>query len=57
MHDSCMQHGARVLLVEVTCSDERLWRQRVEQRGLQDRGSRRGHKPCSWEELQAVLAR
>lgn len=51
------QHGARVLLVEVTCSDERLWRQRVEQRGLRDRATPRGHKPCSWDELQAVMAR
>ncbi len=51
-----LQHdGALVVVVECVCSDEALWRQRLEQRGQQDASSERAHKPDSWEQLQQLL--
>ncbi|GFR50238.1 hypothetical protein Agub_g12422, partial [Astrephomene gubernaculifera] len=46
-----------VVLVDVECSDEVVWRQRLEARGALDQGTERGHKPASWDELQALLSR
>lgn len=44
-------------LVELEPSDWQLWRQRVEQRGAQERGTEHEHKPGSWADVQTVLAR
>lgn len=51
------QHGARLALVELLPGDEALWRQRVEARGRRDAGTDHAHKPGSWADIQAVLAR
>ena len=52
-----LQHGAQLALVELEPRDAQLWRQRVEQRGQLDRGTEHEHKPGSWADVQAVLAR
>lgn len=52
-----LQAGAKVVVVECSCSDEVLWRQRLEQRGQQDAGTPQAHKPGTWAVLQATLTR
>lgn len=47
----------KVVVVDVECTDEAMWRRRLESRGSVDRGTERGHKPCSWEQLQGILQR
>lgn len=54
---SPIQYGARLALVELLPSNEALWRQRVEDRGQRDAGTEHAHKPGSWSDIQAVLAR
>ncbi|GLC39413.1 hypothetical protein PLESTM_000894000 [Pleodorina starrii] len=46
-----------VVLVDVECGDEAVWRRRVEARGAADRGTERGHKPGSWRELRKLMDR
>lgn len=53
----CTQYGACLALVELKPGDERLWRQRLERRGRQHAGTEHAHKPGSWDEVQAMLAR
>ncbi|GIM10560.1 hypothetical protein Vretimale_14214, partial [Volvox reticuliferus] len=47
----------KIVVVEVECGDEALWRRRLEARGDCDRGTDREHKPCSWGELQEIIRR
>ncbi|KAG2488266.1 hypothetical protein HYH03_013117 [Edaphochlamys debaryana] len=54
---ACPGAPVRVVVVDVQCSDEALWRQRLEARGAGDAGTERAHKPGAWEELQALLRR
>ncbi|GBF91825.1 hypothetical protein Rsub_04930 [Raphidocelis subcapitata] len=49
------QHGAAVALIDCLPSDEAAWRARLEGRGTEDAGTERGHKPCSWGDLQRLL--
>ncbi|PNW71041.1 hypothetical protein CHLRE_17g743997v5 [Chlamydomonas reinhardtii] len=46
-----------VVVVDVECSDEGLWRRRLDARGAEDAGTERSHKPGSWEQLQDLLSR
>ena len=45
------------MVVDCTCSDEALWRGRLERRGCEEEGGDRAHKPGSWGQLQALLSR
>ncbi|GLI63150.1 hypothetical protein VaNZ11_005916 [Volvox africanus] len=47
----------KVVVVDVECEDEAVWRRRLEARGDCDRGTDREHKPCRWEELQGIIQR
>ena len=49
------RHGALVAVVECSCSDDEVWRERLERRAGLDAGSNRSHKPASWGQLQALL--
>lgn len=51
------QFGARLALVELLPGNDALWRQRVEERGRRDAGTEHAHKPGSWADIRAVLAR
>ncbi|KAG1679485.1 hypothetical protein FOA52_011084 [Chlamydomonas sp. UWO 241] len=50
------KHGARVCVLECVCGDAAVWRQRLEARGAQQSGAAQGHKPCTWRQLQDLLA-
>ena len=54
---AALQYGALTALVELEPENTALWRQRVEQRGQQERGTADEHKPSSWADVQAVMAR
>lgn len=43
--------------MELLPGNDELWRQRVEERGRRDAGTEHAHKPGSWADIQAVLAR
>ncbi|GAX76530.1 hypothetical protein CEUSTIGMA_g3976.t1 [Chlamydomonas eustigma] len=49
------QYGARVTVIECICSDEALWRVRLETRSALDSGSSKVHKPKSWAQIQALM--
>eukprot|EP00798_Chlamydomonas_sp_ICE-L_P021149 gene21149-28038_t len=51
------RHNATVLVVECCCSDDGMWKERLERRGETDKESTRSHKPCSWQQLQELLSR
>jgi hypothetical protein len=51
------QHDANLALVECVIGDDGMWRHRLEQRGRQDAGTQREHKPGSWAAAQHVIQR
>ncbi len=53
----CLQHGARLALIELEPRDSAEWRRRVEARGAADAGTDNCHKPGSWADIQAIAAR
>lgn len=53
----CVQNGARVLVVECHCQDQKVWQQRLESRAKAETGTAAAHKPQNWAELEALLER
>lgn len=51
----CLQYSATVVVVSLFCSDEAVWRSRVEVRAGKDHGTRREHKPRTWEALLKLV--
>jgi len=49
--------GVAVVVIECACLDEKLWRNRLEERARLHSGTTARHKPTGWEELQALLRR
>ena len=43
--------------MECVIGNDGVWRQRLEQRGRQDAGTQREHKPGSWDAAQYVIQR
>lgn len=43
--------------MELAPGNQRVWAERLQQRGERDRGTEHEHKPGSWEEVEAIRAR
>ena len=49
--------GTTVIVVECTCSDDKLWKTRLEKRASLHSREFKRHKPSGWKDIQALLQR
>jgi hypothetical protein len=52
-----MQYQAEIALIEIFASDHHEWSTRLSQRGANDAGTERSHKPSSIEHVDNVIKR
>ena len=52
-----LQHRATVVVVECTPADQAVWRERLEARALLEAAADSSHKPRTWQQLEALIAR
>lgn len=55
--DIAQKHRAEVAVIECQPCDKVVWQQRLEARSQTDHGGSSSHKPSSWSELTALIAR
>lgn len=52
-----LQHRANVVVVECMPADQAVWQQRLEARAALEAAADSSHKPKTWQQLEALIAR